>query len=208
MPGLVGACLCLCSISVCCWAAIFITDTLYTYSWYFGNFIFADFDKRKQWEGSSSDILEDNNTVSVKMNFLGWLFFFLFIGFLVYFFGGMLVMKMRGAEGIQIIPHYTFWITLPFKLKVNKWSSNEQKTTKRNVHSFCFQSGITYCINGCRTQSEGYEEIWSSTIIVKWRLQNRKVICKLGLWYFLHLYFNTNNITIKYWQCNNPFEKI
>jgi len=27
-------------------------------------------------------------------------------------------MKMRGAEGIQIIPHYTFWITLPFKLKV------------------------------------------------------------------------------------------
>jgi len=71
------------------------------------------------------------------MNFIGWIFFLLFLGFLLYFFGGMLIMKMRGAEGIQIIPHYTFWITLPFKLK----------------------SAVTYCFNGCRPQSDGYDEI-------------------------------------------------
>ena len=53
------------------------------------------------------------------MGFIGWIFFFLFIGFIIYFFGGMFILKSRGASGIEMIPNYTFWISLPKKTKVN-----------------------------------------------------------------------------------------
>ena len=52
------------------------------------------------------------------MGFIGWFFLILFLCFVGYFFGGMLVLKMRGANGLEIIPNYLFWITLPIKLKV------------------------------------------------------------------------------------------
>lgn len=37
----------------------------------------------------------------------------------LYFFGGMAVLKfIRGASGVEIIPHYEFWSDLPFLVKV------------------------------------------------------------------------------------------
>ena len=52
------------------------------------------------------------------MGAFGWMLLLLFIGFLVYFFGGMFILKTRGASGIEMIPNYTFWIALPQKAKV------------------------------------------------------------------------------------------
>ena len=52
------------------------------------------------------------------MGVFGWIVLLLFIGFIVYFFGGMFILKMRGATGIETIPNYTFWISLPKKIKV------------------------------------------------------------------------------------------
>ena len=130
MDGLLGACL----LPVLCSAGVGLKYLLLTpksaqlifyvnITW---KFIFTELPETR--ENNGTEILSDNwfgfgdkifLWVPFKMNFIGWIFFLLFLGFLLYFFGGMLIMKMRGAEGIQIIPHYTFWITLPFKLKVN-----------------------------------------------------------------------------------------
>ena len=52
------------------------------------------------------------------MGAFGWMLLLLFIGFLVYFFGGMFILQTRGASGIEMIPNYTFWIALPQKAKV------------------------------------------------------------------------------------------
>jgi len=60
----------------------------------------------------------------------------LFLLFLAYFFGGMIIMRMRGASGLELIPHYYFWSNLPSNIK----------------------NGVTYCINGCRA-ADTYEQI-------------------------------------------------
>jgi len=69
----------------------------------------------------------------------GWGVFFLLllIGFLVYFFGGMLILRYRGAEGVETIPNYSFWISLP---------SRAIETVK-------------YWANGCKKPDGGYESI-------------------------------------------------
>lgn len=42
------------------------------------------------------------------------------IGFLVYFIvGGILMYFMKGARGVEIIPHYTFWKNFPFLIIVS-----------------------------------------------------------------------------------------
>ena len=51
------------------------------------------------------------------MGVVGLFFLLLFLCFVAYFFGGMLILKMRGASGLEIIPNYLFWITLPTKMK-------------------------------------------------------------------------------------------
>lgn len=52
------------------------------------------------------------------MGSVGVLFLLLFIGLLIYFVGGVVIMKLRGASGLELIPNYMFWISLPSKLKV------------------------------------------------------------------------------------------
>ena len=42
--------------------------------------------------------------------------------FLIYFFGGMAVMKYRGASGFELIPNFYFWSSLPGNLKVHPGS--------------------------------------------------------------------------------------
>ena len=41
-----------------------------------------------------------------NMGFVGLFFLLLFLCFVAYFFGGMLILKMRGATGLEIIPNY------------------------------------------------------------------------------------------------------
>ena len=53
-----------------------------------------------------------------NMGSVGVLFLLLFIGLLIYFVGGVVIMKLRGASGLELIPNYMFWISLPSKLKV------------------------------------------------------------------------------------------
>ena len=53
------------------------------------------------------------------MGVVGLFFLLLFLSFLAYFFGGMLILKMRGANGLEVIPNYLFWITLPTKMKAS-----------------------------------------------------------------------------------------
>ena len=59
------------------------------------------------------------------MDVFGWMFLLLFIGFVIYFFGGMFILKTRGASGLEMIPNYTFWISLPKKAKVKNLSENQ-----------------------------------------------------------------------------------
>ena len=87
------------------------------------------------------------------MGAFGIILLVLFICFLLYFFGGMIVLKLRGATGLEIIPNHMFWLTLPLKIKV--------KSTGFKIKSafFYFQAAFLFLINGCKTQAEGYEEI-------------------------------------------------
>merc|ERR1712130_401300 len=73
----------------------------------------------------------------IKMSAIGWIFFLLFIGFLVYFLGGIFILKSRGASGIEMIPNYTFWIALPKRAK----------------------DGFDYLMNGCKPREDSYEAI-------------------------------------------------
>ena len=52
------------------------------------------------------------------MGAFGIILLVLFICFLLYFFGGMIVLKLRGATGLEIIPNHMFWLSLPLKIKV------------------------------------------------------------------------------------------
>jgi len=69
----------------------------------------------------------------------GWGVFFLLIlvAFLIYFFGGIVMLKLRGAEGLEMIPNYAFWINLPGKIKER----------------------VVYCLNGCKKPEDTYEAI-------------------------------------------------
>ena len=58
------------------------------------------------------------------MGFIGWFFLLLFLCFVGYFFGGMVLLKMRGASGLEVIPNYLFWMTLPNKLKARHFYLN------------------------------------------------------------------------------------
>ena len=60
----------------------------------------------------------------------------LFILFILYFFGGMAVMKYRGASGFELIPNFYIWSSLPGNLK----------------------RGFCYVWNGCRSE-DSYERI-------------------------------------------------
>ena len=71
------------------------------------------------------------------MEVIGLLFLLFIVGFLIYFIGGIVLMKIRGASGLELIPHYRFWIGVIMRLR----------------------SGVAWLLNGCKTQSEGYEEI-------------------------------------------------
>ena len=71
------------------------------------------------------------------MGVIVWLFLLFVIGFLLYFIGGIILMKIRGASGLELIPHYRFWIGLCLSVR----------------------TGVRWLLNGCKTQSEGYEEI-------------------------------------------------
>ena len=52
------------------------------------------------------------------MGFFGWTFLVIFLAFIIYLFGGMLVMKYKGATGLQLIPNLNFWISVAMKTKV------------------------------------------------------------------------------------------
>lgn len=71
------------------------------------------------------------------MGFFGVLFLIIFIAFLIYFVGGVILMKIRGASGLELIPNYRFWLSVMMKIS----------------------SGVRWLMNGCKTASEGYEEI-------------------------------------------------
>ena len=57
------------------------------------------------------------------MGFFSLLFLLLFIGFLLYFCGGMLMLRLRGASGLETVPHLAFWLSLPGRAKVGKATS-------------------------------------------------------------------------------------
>ena len=61
--------------------------------------------------------IEDNKDI---MGAFGVICLVLFICFLVYFFGGMIVLKIRGASGLEVIPNHIFWLSLPLRIKVRQ----------------------------------------------------------------------------------------
>ena len=67
--------------------------------------------------------MEQFNEVAFTFNgtiaFMYWpLFPFLQILFFLYLFGGIAVMKYRGATGFELIPNFYFWVGLPGQIKV------------------------------------------------------------------------------------------
>merc|ERR1712228_88919 len=87
--------------------------------------------------GGVASVKRKSFLLIIIMGFFGLFFLLLFIGFVVYFFGGILLLKSRGASGIEMIPHYTFWVSLPSKTK----------------------AGFTYLLHGCKHSDDSYEEI-------------------------------------------------
>ena len=67
------------------------------------------------------------------MGVVGLFFLLLFLSFLAYFFGGMLILKMRGANGLEVIPNYLFWITLPTKMKASQ-STDQFKYSYKQIY--------------------------------------------------------------------------
>lgn len=77
------------------------------------------------------------------MGGVGVVFLLIFLAFLIYFFGGMIVLKLRGAEGLELIPHYHFWSSLPgramvkakrfFQEKVDKLISSLTSSQRRSL---------------------------------------------------------------------------
>lgn len=83
-------------------------------------------------------------------------------------------MRVRGASGRELIPHYYFWANLPTHIKVFMNSDLVEDPHEAMVTmvpgtlegdmiikirvKYCFQNGVAYCINGCRT-ADTYEQI-------------------------------------------------
>jgi len=77
------------------------------------------------------------------MSGLGVFFLLLFILFIIYFFGGMMILRSRGAEGLEMIPHVTFWMSVPARIR----------------------DSVKYCMNGCKPPEDSYEAIWSHIML-------------------------------------------
>jgi hypothetical protein len=59
----------------------------------------------------------------------------------LYLFGGMAILKfIRGASGVEIIPHYEFWSDLPFLVKasIEHIISSFDKFTNNQIYSTDF----------------------------------------------------------------------
>lgn len=76
------------------------------------------------WVKCCRYLLRRNNSDLNNMGFIGWFFLLLFLCLVGYFFGGMVLLKMRGASGLEVIPNYLFWMTLPNKLKARHFYLN------------------------------------------------------------------------------------
>ena len=72
----------------------------------------ATFKKKRTCESEAFALTQ------TRMGAFGVILLVLFICFLLYFFGGMIVLKLRGASGLEIIPNHIFWLSLPLKIKV------------------------------------------------------------------------------------------
>jgi len=71
------------------------------------------------------------------MGGFGVFLFLLFLAFVLYMIIGAALQRVKGATGLEVIPHLHFWLSLPKKA----------------------QDGISYIRNGCRPTAAGYEEV-------------------------------------------------